>query len=407
MIQNLQLRNFKCFADQNIRFAPLTLLVGANASGKSSVIQSLLLLHQSDTAEMLESGYLLLRGDLTNVGTQAEVIRRGRGEREDNRIEIVVTDEHGQESFAFDFDVNQASDYTMKGSPHERLTSELLLKSNLFNSAFNYLNAERIGPRLLYPIGSEERWAYDVGTQGQYAAAILGRYRDNPITNGISDTPEGTASVPAPTHDPDAPIDLVDDGELTQTVEPTPLSASFRPLAAEVTRWMQAIIPGFEFDARIIEQTDQAILLMRTDPTQNFVRPTNIGFGLIYTLPIVVAALVAPRGSLLIVENPEAHLHPRSQSAMGKFLARVAAAGVQVVVETHSDHVLNGVRVAVREGAWGQKLAAGDVAIQFFMAADSEGPQRVRTPKMYPNGGIRPWPKGFFDQYESDLRKLL
>jgi WD40 repeat protein len=87
MIQRLTLRNFKCFAEQEIRFAPLTLLVGANAAGKSSVIQALLLLRQSYAAEMLESGHLLLRGDLTNIGTQAEVIYRG--ERNDDRIEII------------------------------------------------------------------------------------------------------------------------------------------------------------------------------------------------------------------------------------------------------------------------------------------------------------------------------
>lgn len=405
MIQQLQLRNFKCFTDQTIRFAPLTMLVGANAAGKSSVIQALLLLRQSDAAQMLEAGALLLRGELTNVGTQAEVIYRG--ERNDNRIEIIVTDEHGRESFVFNFDINRASDYTITGDAHEPLSSELLLKSNLFDSAFNYLNAERIGPRLLYPIGGDDRWAYDVGAQGQYAAAILGRYRDSPIKNSISDSPRAKETAAQILPDPDAPIDLSGDNDPTIAIEHQLLNAPFHPLAAEVTRWMQEIVPGFEFDARIIDQTDQTILLMRTDPTQNFVRPSNIGFGLIYTLPVVVAALVAPAGSLLIVENPEAHLHPRSQSAIGKFLARVAAAGVQVVVETHSDHVLNGIRVAVREGAWGQKLDAGDVSIQYFMPADAEGPQRVRTPKMYPNGGIRPWPKGFFDQYESDLRKLL
>jgi len=404
MIKQLQLRNFKCFADQTIQFAPLTLLVGANASGKSSVIQALLLLHQSDTAQMLESGSLLLRGDLTNVGTQAEVVYRG--ERDDNRIEIVVTDKHGRESFSFEFDVNQASDYTIKGPPHELLTSELLRKSNLFASTFNYLNAERIGPRLLYPIGSDDRWAFDVGTLGQFVAAILGRFGAQTIDSALSGGDEVEAQSTEVTSDPDAPIELTENGTPQAAEQPTPTTL-FRPLEDEVKRWMQEIVPGFDFEARIVEQTDQAIIQMRTNPVQSLVRPTNIGFGLIYTLPIVVAALVAPKGSLLIVENPEAHLHPRGQSAIGKFLARVASAGVQVIVETHSDHVLNGIRVAVREGAWGKKLDADEVSIQYFMAADSEGPQRVRTPKMYPNGGIRPWPKGFFDQYESDLRKLL
>lgn len=399
MISKLQLRNFKCFADQEIRFAPLTMLVGANAAGKSSAIQSLLLLRQSDDAEMLAHGALLLRGDLTNVGTQSEVFLRDRA---DDRLALVLTSDSGVEHFSFNFDMGSANDYILKGPAQGSWT-----RSNLFTQPMNYLNAERIGPRLTYPIGSDSGWAYNVGAQGQYAAAILGRYRESPIQNSISGamaTPE-TATAPVP--DPDAPLVLDEAGGSTLAVGAPQPAAPFRTLEAEVTRWMQEIVPGFEFSARIIEQTDQAILLMRTNPAENFVRPTNIGFGLIYTLPIVVAALVAPTGSLLIVENPEAHLHPRSQSAMGKFLARVAAAGVQVVVETHSDHVLNGIRVAVRQGAWGAPLAADDVSIQYFVAADSEGPQRVITPRLYPSGGISPRPDGFFDQIDLDLMELL
>lgn len=396
MIERLRLHNFKCFADQEIRFAPLTLLVGANAAGKSSVVQALLLLRQSQRAVLLEQGQLLLRGDLTNVGTQAEVFRRGRQE---NDLTFELTENSVPQRFAFTFDGRPTAEYLVQG---EKPTAP---QGNLFSPEFNYLNAERVGPRLLYPIGSDERWPFDVGVQGEYIAAILGRFRDTNIANSVSDTPDDVQPQPAPALDPDAPIDPAAVNQPgTTTLEPAP---RFQPLAVEVTHWMQELIPGFEFQAEIVPQTDQAIIRMRTSPDQEFVRPSNIGFGLIYTLPIIVAALVAPPGSLLIVENPEAHLHPRGQSTIGKFLARVAAAGVQVVVETHSDHVLNGIRVAVKTGAWGVRLEPDAVSIQYFMPADAEGPQRVRTPKMYPNGGIRPWPKGFFDQYESDLRKLL
>jgi hypothetical protein len=79
------------------------------------------------------------------------------------------------------------------------------------------------------------------------------------------------------------------------------------------------------------------------------IRPSNMGFGLSYALPILVAGLLAPVGGLLMVENPEAHLHPAGQSKLGRFLAMVAGAGAQVIVETHSDHVLNGIRLAATE----------------------------------------------------------
>lgn len=395
MIQQLHLRHFKCFTDQSVRFGPLTLLVGANASGKSSVIQALLLLRQSHRAGTMAARKLLLRGDLVNVGTQGEVIARVRS---DDQLMFTLTDDRGEHPFCFTFDINHAKAYVMDGAPHHNE-----MNGALFQPAFNYLNAERIGPRLLYPIGGDENWDYDVGIQGQHVAAILGRFRDAPIANALTATTTDTVLPQVLTPDPDAPIDLSDEAARSHPETNLLPSYPFRPLAAEVTAWMHMIIPGFTFRADIIDQTDQATLLLGTDSTQPLVRPTNIGFGLIYTLPIVVAALVAPPGSLLIVENPEAHLHPRSQSIMGRFLAQVAASGVQVIVETHSDHILNGVRVAVRQNM----LAARDVSIQFFMGADHDGPQRVETPRLYPSGGIRPWPKGFFDQYESDLRNLI
>ena len=63
-----------------------------------------------------------------------------------------------------------------------------------------------------------------------------------------------------------------------------------------------------------------------------------------------------------MVENPEAHLHPSAQAAMGEFLAISAASGIQVILETHSDHVLNGIRRAVKKGL----ITHHDVAIHFF-----------------------------------------
>ena len=108
---------------------------------------------------------------------------------------------------------------------------------------------------------------------------------------------------------------------------------------------------------------------MRTSNAVDFHSPVHTGFGLTQVLPIVVAALSADEGDILLVENPEVHLHPAGQALMGQFLAKVALAGVQVIVETHSDHILNGVRVAV---ASKQLLGANDVAIHFFGAAGAE-----------------------------------
>jgi predicted ATPase len=127
-----------------------------------------------------------------------------------------------------------------------------------------------------------------------------------------------------------------------------------------------------------------------------------MGFGVTYALPVVTAALLAPSDSLLLVENPEAHLHPSGQSAVGAFLARVASDGVQVILETHSDHVINGIRRAISAD---YVLPASDVAIHFFRADEGDNPSVVKI-DVQPRGDLSEWPEGFFDQMDADLAAL-
>jgi predicted ATPase len=110
-------------------------------------------------------------------------------------------------------------------------------------------------------------------------------------------------------------------------------------------------------------------------------------------------------GSLLLLENPEAHLHPRGQAKLGELLARAASGGVQVIVESHSDHVLNGIRIAVRDGI----LAAEDAAIHFFARdPDATGVRsKVTQMRVDRDGRIDKWPEGFFDEWDRALEKLL
>jgi predicted ATPase len=134
-------------------------------------------------------------------------------------------------------------------------------------------------------------------------------------------------------------------------------------------------------------------------------RSTNVGFGISYTLPIVVAVLASVPGSLILIENPEAHLHPRGQSKIGELLALAASYGVQIIIETHSDHVLNGIRVAVHGG----KIKPDDVQLHYFQrTADRErASTEVISPKIDRNGRIDRWPDGFFDEWERNLDILL
>jgi predicted ATPase len=361
MIRELRLQNFKCFADTTLTFAPLTLLAGANAAGKSTTIQSLLLLRQSHLRGALGRGELLLNGTLASVGTARDVLNQAGTS---GAISFEIADSAGRIGhFPFRFDREQRDSYVLNADGRPRYETEI----NLFTPQFNYLNAERIGPRLLYPMAELRGDSIDVGVHGEYAAHVLARYRDELIICT------------------DLALRNEEAGEVSRTVE------------AQTRYWMRTFIPDFDIQIDELTAADQVQVMLRTG-SREFVRPTNIGFGIIYTLPIVVAALVAPAGSLLIVENPEAHLHPASQSKIGMFLARAAAAGIQVIIETHSDHVLNGIRRSVRSAI----LSPQQVSIIFFSGAG-----QIEQPQIYIDGGIDPWPDGFFDQIEKDLRELF
>lgn len=134
-------------------------------------------------------------------------------------------------------------------------------------------------------------------------------------------------------------------------------------------------------------------------------RATNVGFGITYTLPIIVAVLASEPDTLVIVENPEAHLHPRGQAKMGELLAIAASCGVQVVIETHSDHVLNGIRLAVHGG----KLKPDDVQLHYFQRQEKQGQAytKVISPRINRSGRIDKWPDGFFDEWDKSLEVLL
>lgn len=102
---------------------------------------------------------------------------------------------------------------------------------------------------------------------------------------------------------------------------------------------------------------------------------------------------------MILIENPEAHLHPAAQAQIGLFLAQVAATGVQIILETHSDHVLNGVRRAVKA----KKLIPEQVAIYFFRQREQLRKQpQVQGLLIDAEGNLDDWPTDFFDQFDKD-----
>ena len=105
---------------------------------------------------------------------------------------------------------------------------------------------------------------------------------------------------------------------------------------------------------------------------------------------------------IVIIENPEAHIHPKGQTEIARLIALCVQAGSQVIIETHSDHLFDGIRIAAKniEGF------ANSVQIHWF-ELDDNGNTEVYSPILDRNGRLNEWPKGLFDQFEINSSELL
>lgn len=376
-MKKIELNNFKCFNRVSIPLNGLTLLTGTNGAGKSSVIQAFTLLRR--TIEHCakwndkDKRYEYPTGSETNnlnvelngayclaLGTSAQVLRINSN---DDFIEIKFID--GESYLSVNYDTGDGNELHI--TPN-KVQNTLEKESKLFAQEFFYLNAERIGPRI-----SQGVKFYDypnVGWQGEFAAQILG---DSEFAQKF----------------------VVDENRREAETE--------SPRIEQQTKaWMNFVLPGFDIKADYKEELLSAQIRVDSLFTRgNPVLATNVGFGISYVLPIVITGLLAPKGSFMIVENPEAHLHPSAQSRIGRFLAAIANAGVNVIVETHSDHVINGIQIAAVKNEINSSL----VTINYFSPKELQ-PECVNI-SLNEKGELSEWPKGFFDQTQIDYMELF
>lgn len=370
MLTRLDLKYFKCFELLHLPLAHLTLLSGTNASGKSSALQALVLIHQT-MREHEWSKRLMLNGDSIKLGTVSDVVDKVHGR---TTFEIGVIDNEQKYLWTFDGERSEMSmavdsvfvDQVSNKQPdllRFLLPPNVSDKSSLANRlrGLTYITAERIGPREVYPL-EDRQIASVVGPAGEHAVSVLHWGRDESVL-----------------------AELVMQGVINKRLH-------------QVEARMRLFFPGCGLEVQQVPKVNAVTLGLRTSDSTDFHRPINVGFGLTQVLPIVIAALSAAKEDILLIENPEVHLHPAGQALMGQFLAEVASAGVQVIVETHSDHVLNGIRRFVKSG----RIQPEQLAIHFFRPNSSDMAQVV-SPQIDATGNIDTWPDGFFDQFDKDM----
>lgn len=380
MIKNIRIKNFKSLKNENIDFANLNILTGLNGIGKSSIVQTLLLLRQSRDVFSKKQKYLNLQGNLVNIGSYNDAIHF-LYERKEDYIKL-----------DFQFDSQNISlktkSYTKYPEEAENIQVPITLssiKSETYKEAlfsqkkFQYLTAERISDVGRYQVNNIHLENKDFGINGEYAWQYFVENRLKKIANE----------------------------KLKHQNEDSLL------LRDQINAWLGEISPNIEVNAfydpndstKVIAEYQFRFLNEANvfDSTPAF-KPKNVGFGISYIFSVLLALLTAEKEDLLIIENPESHLHPKGQSKVAELMCLVAQNDVQIFCETHSDHIINGTRV----GVVSENIDFEKVKIHYLYKENDTLTTKVEEIKIDKNAKLEynENTAGFFDQIQIDLRKI-
>lgn len=385
MINSLEIENFKCFEKETVPLNSVTILTGVNGVGKSTIIQSFLLIRQ--TFEVLSHNILTMvnkafksEGIKDNLAIGSKIMLNGPYKLFLGTTKEILNTDSNEIIFGF------SSGSKVRKLKYNASQSEYCLISNyissvsekegfnIFAKSFYYLAAERLGPRNIQELIEQD--FLNTGVQGEYTGYAISEIEKNNLKLSQEDLRGKVAS----------------DG------------IKYLPIKKQIEAWMDFILPGIEINVEDYKKISSARVSIRSRYADtDFLHPYNIGFGITYVLPIVVTGLIAKEGSMFIVENPEAHLHPNGQSKIGQFLSHVAASGVQVIVETHSEHVLNGFRIASLK-----KIIDNDkIGINYLFFNKEKSGIGLKNISIDKKGELSEWPQNFFDQEENDLSQIL
>lgn len=391
MIKEIELKRLKSFEDSGkLCFSRINLLTGKNGRGKSTVLQSILLLSQSFDAEK-GLDRLMLNGQFVRLGTFDDVIRR---DSDIHNFRIAYkTDDDVDNAIICEFekdrdDLRYAAIHELLingNSKMETVSSEILITEN-----GEWITAENGAPLLLE---SGER---TVGTTSD----IMGFRQLMNIIFISADREGGKDSVKN-----DRPwnrqMGVGIHGEYVMNM----LEVSTQKERDAINKWLSTVLDGGYVKTETNPDNDEISMYIDPAGSEKGFKPSNVGFGYSYILSILTAMLMARKGAKLMVENPEAHLHPAAQAKLVKVMVDIAKEkDMQVFIESHSDHVLHGLQLAVMKGSLGHN----ELSVLYF-DFDNMKPNLsvVHQLDVTPNGHIRKPPYGFFDQAEQDLSILI
>ncbi len=335
-IENMKIKGFKCLDDIKVDFKNLTILTGENSSGKSSLLQSMLIAgnqtHQHITQYIASLGY-------------AELFNKNSSNKE---ISIKINDK-------YEYQANKEN--ILKSLPTPNMLS--------YTDNLVYLNADRHRVTQLTQF-FETYKLKDFGIYGDFSSSYYEHYKNSPIESYL----------------------IKDNTSYT--------------LETQVNFWLKYISTlNIDFETQKVNST-VVKNTFKIDGESFY--PENIGTGLSYLFTILIACLSAKQNNIIIIENPEIHLHPKAQAKLGEFFVFIASKGIQLIIETHNDHIINKMCYEV----YNKTISSDDIVIQYFSTT-----QEHKSIYIDDNGhwvdeakNLVEFPDGFFDATLDELMEM-
>lgn len=333
--------------EQSIEIAPLTILAGANSSGKSSMIQPLLLLKQTLEAPY-DPGPLLINGPILKFTSSDQFMSGKAGKARALRISI-------------DFGANGRWKMKFEKEPGQPIVVEGMQRLQ-HNPDFKAVAAEIIRMVHVRGLRGNPERTYPITAVGASFPGIFENYVASIIYRWHGESKHGLALK----HD------------------------------------LKHLELGEGVFANRVNEAQLEVMVQMTGGGNRF-NIADVGFGVSQALPVLVALLVADPEQMVYIEQPELHLHPRAQTRMADVLANAAKRGVRVVAETHSTLLLTSIQTLVAK----KELPAEIVRLHWFQRDSKTGVTEITTASLDENGAFGDWPEDFDDVVLSTDKEYL
>lgn len=435
MLKSLSIKDFKCHEDYNtFNFPGLTYLSGANNSGKSSIIQSILLLAKSNTNNTEPT--LLLNTNLYKLGTFKDILNNNKSRQDSiefslefksNYFKTLKLDLKYKDFTAIGKTINNKAiaileeieifsiDKNDKKQSIKAVLDETISENaNEYKIFFNEAERQDLSIHIsgctishsLFPINQKididkELLEYifllrlTLGLFDTDNIKYLRAYREDAkhlyeITglNDIGISGEATAEV------------IYKNEKTKVNFEKT---QSFKTL---FEKWCYKIL-GDAYRVYSAGNGNFYQLKVEENKTNDY-DITQVGFGFSQVIPIITMILLSEENDVLLIENPEVHLHPKLQASLAELFVFAAKHNRKIIVETHSEHIINRTRLLIKESPNSEKINE-KVNIYFFEKCFEKDESYIQSEEILTdeNGKISYWPENFFDQGYKDSIGLI